>query len=421
MTEGLWSPPPRPTWLIEVNRIAKGQGAVAGSSVLFDVNSLHAEASRNRGGLDDFGREDYLPALLQLTRSLEQEADLHHGGALVTRDEIVNTLECRLWVEDVHRRFPEAAQQDLGQIVFIGGPGRSGTSIAHEALAATPDAQFVTPWELRAPWIHELPEAQREQAKDEAYQHVAFSWYGLSPSLEVQHQMWRDMPQECAWAMNQQFHTDYFSTTFYSVPTFRNWLQGKSMVPTYRQYKRFLQALQWVRGKSEKVWVLKTPQHCFCAEAIFEIFPEAHFVWMHRDPIKVLGSAINFRRDLAWSRSDKLTDYVAISQFELQMIPAFNDWIIDYHQKMPKSRLSPVVYSDLIRNPTEALMQVLDNFDLRRDAEVRQSIMDYMASRPQHVKGKHDYSYRALGIADIEAAYKPMEKYLEHFGIKREW
>lgn len=420
MTE--WNPTPRPAWLEEVNRVGQGLARQGHDPVSFDINSLHAEARRNRGNLRDFGKDDYLIPLARLLRAIDEEAELHTGGALVTRDEIINALECRLWTESVYERFPEAEDTDLGQIIFIGGPGRSGTSIAHEALGSAPDAQFLNVWEIRAPWIHEMPEDAREQAKEKAYQAVFHSWYGLNPVLEVQHQMWPEMPQECAWALNQNFSTDYYTRAFLVAPELEKWAAAVDMVPTYEQYKRFLKAIQFIRGKSDKHWVLKTPQHVFALDALQKVFPDAHFVWAHRDPIKTLGSAMNFRRELAWSRSDKIVDSVTDGQAMLKLIPSFLEWTIDFHKKSPRSQISPLAFNIFMLDPAEALLQVRRDFGLPDTEQVRSAITSYMANRTRHPKGKHEYGWEEiLGIKDIDEVQKPCQPYYDYLGLEREW
>ena len=38
------------------------------------------------------------------------------------------------------------------------------------------------------------------------------------------------------------------------------------------------------------LWHLKTPVHMFALDALVEAYPDAKFLWSHRDPAKVLGS-----------------------------------------------------------------------------------------------------------------------------------
>lgn len=417
-----WIPGPRPEWLLEVNRVGRRQESVVGKMVSFDLDSLHEEASRNRGGLRDFGDEDYLEALKRLLTAIEKEAMLHLGGALVTHDEIVNALECRLWVEDVYRRHPEVEREELERPIFIIGLGRSGTSIVHETLAASPDLRAPVTWELRAPWIYELPGGEREQAKDAAWRAVRHSWFGVGPDLEIRHQMGRDMAQECAWALNQSFATSYFASSFLgSVPEFERWWTTADQMPSYRQYRRFLKALRWVSGDSSRTWVMKTPQHTFFTEVILKVFPDARLIWVHRDPIKTAASGINFQAAIGWSRCDQVVDTAKAGRASLLGAAAMLDRAIEMDEAMPKSRLSSVVYHEFLDSPVRTLARVREQLELGADEGVLRAMQDYLDARPQHAKGVHEYTLESIGVTDLAEARKPFEAYQRHFGVKSEW
>lgn len=420
MQDRRWRPPARPEWLIEVNRVGRRLELSGARTVRFDIDSLHREASRNRGGLTDFGGQDYMEPLARLVRSIETEAQLHLAGALTTRDEIVNALECRLWLTDLYRRHPEIERVEIERPIFIGGMGRSGTSIVHEMLAAAPDAQALTAWEIRAPWIHELPEAEREWARNEAWRAVRHNWYGLAPELEAMHQMDREMPQECAWVLNQCFTTDYFGSALLHIPAYQQWMLAADQMASYGQHKRFLKALQWLRGDVGRHWVLKTPTHNRSIETIFRVYPDARFVWTHRDPIKTLASSMSILATLVWSRSDQILDTVAIGQGALAALPSVLGQAMELDRTLEKSRLSSIVYGAFQRAPVEALARVRANFGVATDSEARAAMQHYLDARPQHSKGEHRYGCELLGIADLPAAREPFAAYQRYFGIESE-
>lgn len=421
MQDRRWQPPARPEWLVEVNRVGKRLELSGGQSVSFDIDSLHREASQSRGGLTDFGGEDYLEPLARLVHSIETEAQLHLAGALVTRDEIVNALECRLWLADLYRRHPEIERVEIDRPIFIGGLGRSGTSIVHETLAAAPDAQSLAAWEIRAPWIHELPEGERERARDEAWRAVRHNWYGLAPELEAKHQMDRDMAQECAWVLNQCFTSDYFGSALLHVPAYQQWMLAADQTASYVQHQRFLKAIQWLRGSAGRHWVLKTPTHDRSIETIFRVYPDARFVWTHRDPIKTLASAMSMLATLVWSRSDRILDTAAVGQGALAALPAALGRAMDLDRSMEKLRLGCVVYGAFQQAPVETLTRVRADFGLPAGREALAAMQRYLDARPQHSKGEHRYGFELLGITDLPAAREPFAAYQRHFGIESEY
>jgi hypothetical protein len=78
-----------------------------------------------------------------------------------------------------------------------------------------------------------------------------------------------------------------FDTTHY-VPSHAAWLKGAGHLEAYRFHKRFLQHLQHQAGAGN--WILKTPDHIFALDALREVYPDARFIFVHRDPMKALPS-----------------------------------------------------------------------------------------------------------------------------------
>ncbi len=61
-----------------------------------------------------------------------------------------------------------------------------------------------------------------------------------------------------------------------------------------------LKLLQWHCPPT--LWHLKTPVHMFALDALVQAYPNAKFMWSHRDPAKVMGSVCSLIRYVrSWS------------------------------------------------------------------------------------------------------------------------
>ena len=72
------------------------------------------------------------------------------------------------------------------------------------------------------------------------------------------------------------------------VPGYLAWLMQCDMRETYTFHRQVLKLLQWHCPPT--LWHLKTPVHMFALDALVEAYPNAKFLWSHRDPAKVLAS-----------------------------------------------------------------------------------------------------------------------------------
>ena len=74
------------------------------------------------------------------------------------------------------------------------------------------------------------------------------------------------------------------------VPGYLAWLMQCDMRETYTFHRQVLKLLQWHCPPT--LWHLKTPVHMFSLDALVEAYPNAKFLWSHRDPAKVLALGV---------------------------------------------------------------------------------------------------------------------------------
>ena len=143
-----WTPPPRPDWVQQV--IDEGRHMDIRSLVPLAPDELMATARRNTG-FNDFGEDSWLEGFHVFLKALDEEADLHLLGRLMTRSDILRWLEARLGIEAAYARHPEIEDEVIDQPVIVTGLPRSGTSILFELLSQAP--QFGSPrnWEIMFP------------------------------------------------------------------------------------------------------------------------------------------------------------------------------------------------------------------------------------------------------------------------------
>jgi hypothetical protein len=276
-----------------IGRAKKGVDAMgdAGSSrtpsVDLDQESLLEEAMRNTG-LSDFGDDSFREGLSVLLASLEEEARLNEFGRLFAHKEILRHLENRLKVTADWKRYPEMAEVEIVQPIFVVSLPRSGSTILHELLAQDPDNRTIATWECN------LPSPPPETATFDSDPRIA-QWeveiartHGSEvPDFAAMHPMGARLPEECLTVMALEFRSQVFAYQF-NVPSYEAWLEGQDLLPVYAAHRRRLQGMQWRCPR--KRWVLKAVGHLWGLKEIFEIYPDARVVQTHRDPLKVIAS-----------------------------------------------------------------------------------------------------------------------------------
>ena len=244
------------------------------------------ERAQHRTGLTDFGGAPFEEPLRILSESLEREARLSAFGKMAARWDMVRFLSNLLMLREAEKQRPAILRQAVDQPVFITGLPRSGTTFLHHLFAQDPSNRFVRCWETIYPCAGTGRSATPERRASKVERQLNI-FARLAPEFRGVHPIGATSPQECTEITAHVFRSLRFDTT-HDVPGYRTWLDRTGHLAAYRFHLRFLRHMQ--DGAAPGRWVLKSPDHVFALDAIRAVFPDARFIFMHRDPLDVLPS-----------------------------------------------------------------------------------------------------------------------------------
>jgi len=408
----LAAPFDRPDWLLRLNSVGRDLAPPGGRLVPLGVNSL-LESATQATGLDDFGATDFREPLEILVDSLIRDADASLMGDLLARADLSNLLENRLRIVARRKENPAVVSETIEAPIFIVGLPRSGTSILHELLAR--DARLRAPlsWEAHSP----CPPAgdEGDAACIERAENVFTFWNQLVPAYATMHEMGARIPCECIWLTAHSFRSEEFLGRN-RVPRYGAWLASADLTPAYTIHHEILQLLQH-RTPTER-WLLKAPSHMMALPALFARYPDARIIQTHRDPVQIMGSSVNLLRALCWMRSERVDPELIKASFAGEGLAARLFAALDYRDGpgAPAHAFSDVLFSDLMKDPLPTVARIYSDLGLPLTQEVEADMGDYLATKPQHKFGKHDYRFQDLGL-DLAEERARFADYQARFGV----
>jgi hypothetical protein len=379
-----------------------------------DGERLCAQA-RRRARLEDFGNPPLQPALSILTRSLEQEADLHPLGRFLMRVHLRDLLETRLRLAQAWRAQQAALESSVIEPpIFIVGMPRTGSTFLHELLAEDPDHRAPCLWEVMFP----LPVPGRRDRKTDPRLRKAAAclwWFRrLAPQADAVYPMRAWTPHECVAIQGYTFLSEEFVSTC-RVPSYEAFLHAADLRPAYTWEKRFLQLLQL--SGSRKRWILKSPDHVMGLEALFAVFPDAMIIQTHRNPLAVVESSIQLTQVLQrlYARPG---DPGQLARREARVLAERMDRFIRFRENHPElaDRFADVTYSELVSNPIAVVRRIYNQLHIPLTELAIRRMTDLTANRSRYRRRQTNPSLADLGL-DPEAEARRFERYCSRFAI----
>jgi hypothetical protein len=411
-----WVPSKRPDWLAHFNNESN-------TFAIRDSVPLRAEELINTAtaslGLTDFGDDEWREAFQVLTKALDEEAELNFFGRLFIREEILQALKTRLQIEDTYKKHPEINDQQITAPLFITGLSRSGTSILFERLAADPQFKPLLSWEILMPCPPPEAATYHSDPRIDQVENFMTLYNRVAPEFKSMHEMGARIPNECSEAFLYSFHSENIPAKVH-VPSYANWLQTHgNWQYMYAYHKKFLKLLQWKNPRQH--WLLKAPPHLWHLKNLFAEFPDAKVLYTHRDPLRANASNISTIGTLQWMRSDRAFDASSYERLLSPEVMAYTlNAIIDEFESssVPKEKVCHVLYQNLIDKPWESIAEIYKNTNIPLDDISKNSIKEFIASKPQGKFGKHKYQ---MSQGDEEIKIRQLfKRYQNYYNVPNE-
>ncbi|QZP09220.1 sulfotransferase [Caenibius sp. WL] len=273
-----------------------------------EPDALMARAKANTG-LDDFGPDHFLEPLTVLTRSMREEADLNEAGIQMQGGRIVNALENRLRRQALMKAHPEIADEKVEVGAIIVGLPRTGSTMLHRLLAASPRATAMVWWETIFPLPRDESGAADIAARKADAEALVEQLVGASAGFDAIHPMDAHAYDEELPLIEQSFISNIPEAMMY-LPSYGAWLLEADQRAAYGELIDWLKILQWQDpSRRGQKWVLKAPHHLTAVQTVLDMFPEAVIVMTHRRIDHVIASYSSMVGSLTGGNTD--TDFRA--------------------------------------------------------------------------------------------------------------
>lgn len=268
--------------------------------------------------------------------------------------------------------------------LFVIGHWRTGTTWLHELIVKDERMNFPTTYQCMAPHHFLLTDSTLGRM-------VNLLMPKNRPMDEMPVGM--DRPQEDEFAlMNLGLGTPYLEWAFPN----RGWLYDDYLtlqpLPP-EQLQRWKKLFDWfvrrLTVKSPRRLVMKSPTHTARVATLLELYPDARFVHVVRNPLDTIPSTIR-----TWTR---MTDAMSL-QYRREEISA--DRILDVFERMyeqferdrmliPAEHFYEIRYEDLVADPLAAIEGIYRKLDLGDFAAARPAVEKYLASIAGYKKNVH--------------------------------
>lgn len=363
-------------------------------------------------GLSDLGPDDWRLALKRLATSMIEDGMPRARIARVI-PHLVGALANRAMVLAAHAAAPALGERPIHRPIFITGFPRTGTTLMHNLLATHPDHTAHPLWMLQRPVAPPGADEAWRRARRAETAAILQQLAEVSPGFARIHPMGVDWPDECSWLLRNSFASLVFALQ-YPVPGYMRWLVRQADVrPAYRFHRQQVQVLD-ARLPGGRV-VGKDPCHLWHLEALFDVWPDATVIQLHRHPFEALPSLASLCASLHAIDHPRLDPH-AVGRYALELAGAGLDAMHTARETLGSARIIDVRYRDFVADPVGTVHALLERLDSPVNPGVTHRIEDWLAAHPKDARGRHRYSLEQFGLSEDELLGR-FGGYIERFGL----
>lgn len=286
--------------------------------------------------------------------------------------------------------------------VFILGHWRSGTTHLYNVMTKSGDWGYVPPVATGLPWdLFGLARAFGPLLERALPEHRYIDKIPVCP----------DSPQEDEIALANMtdlsfYHGVYFPRAFDEMLARGLFFDGcdESEVAGWKERFVYLMRKLYLH-QGRKRLLIKNPVYTGRAAMLREIFPEAKFIHIHRNPYEVFLSMRNFYRKLLAEFALQDYAHVDIDEAILGVYERMMRTLEKDAASLPADRYIELRYNELDARPLESIERIYAALDLEGFAAARPRFEAYLASVKSFEKNRFSCSEEAAAKVESRLGY----------------
>jgi len=294
--------------------------------------------------------------------------------------------------------------------LFIIGHWRSGTTFLHDLMVLDPKYQYADTYECISP-NHFLSTGGLVRKfcgwalpSKRPMDNVAAGW---------------ERPQEDEFAlMNMGAPSPYRRMAFPNDPCDGDaYLDFKDVpeedIEAWKQ--TLLRFLKTLTVQDERPIILKSPTHTGRIKVLQEMFPEAKFVHIVRDPMELYSSTMRLWPTLWWYQSLHIADLDGLEDYVFDCYERMYGAYFEHESLIDPENICEVRYERLASEPLNEVNRVYEELDLGDFDQVRPQLEAYLESLGDYKRNKHEYDEET-----VDRVMTRMAEYAERYGYGRD-
>jgi hypothetical protein len=283
--------------------------------------------------------------------------------------------------------------------IFIIGFWRSGTTMLHNIMCQDPRASYVTTYQTVFPnhlfshswWFKPI---------------IGLFWPTHRPFDDVK--MGLDLPQEEEIALASLQTVSFYNFLYFPKNFERSYeeelfLRGLSKSRLRKWKKAYIRLIkQSILNRKGDRFVSKNPSNMARIRILLDMFPDAKFIFIHRDPYKTVYSFYRFFAEVVPTIELQKSDHGLDIEKHVRV---YKDLLHQYFREkslIPEGNLVEVRFDDFKKDPLAGLEQIYSRLGLDGFKEARSYFEKYQESSGE-INHKYEIPKETIELVNREA------------------
>lgn len=270
--------------------------------------------------------------------------------------------------------------------LFIIGHWRTGTTWLHELLGLDEKLTYPTTYECMDPNHFLLTEP-----------YTSGPLGILAPSRRPMDRMPMalDRPQEDEFALcNLGQPSPYLRIAFPNHPQCQEFfdLEEVSADEKMKWRECFLTFLKQITLRRPQRIVLKSPTHTYRINLLLDLFPNAKFIHLVRDPYVIFPSTIHLWRSMWLAHGLQTPSYEGLEEYVLENFVHMHERLDEARPRLHAGNFHELRYEDLVKDPLSALREIYEKLELDDFQRLVPEVEAYLKETSDYETNKYQLS-----------------------------